>query len=85
MKKNKKEKCWWSGLTAEDMTNISNKRPPKTTSAKSQEWDISGIDCYADVVRSPKKSPKKKISVMWGNEYSDVDRSPKKSKKSKRK
>jgi hypothetical protein len=59
-KKNKTETVWWSGLTAEDMTNISNKK-------------------------SPKKSQKKNISVMWGNEYSDVDRSPKKSKKSKRK
>ena len=39
-----------------------------------------------DMTRIPNnKSPKKKPSVVWGNEYSDVDRSPKKSKKSKRK
>lgn len=24
MKKNKTEKCWWTGLTAEDMKHISN-------------------------------------------------------------
>jgi len=84
MKKNKIEKCWWSGITAEDMTSISNKKSTKTTSAKSREWDIAGSDCYADVVRAPKKSPKKKPSVMWGNEYSDVCRSTKRPKKSKK-
>jgi len=57
MKKNKKETVWWSGLTAEDMTNISNKKSkkksPKTPSVM---WGNE----YSDVDRSPKKSKKSK-------------------------
>jgi hypothetical protein len=54
MKKNKTEKVWWSGLTAEDMNNISRKKSKKKTS---ELWS----DVYADVDRSknkPKNSKK---------------------------
>ena len=54
MSKNKKEKVWWSGLTAEDMNNISKKKSQKKTS---ESWS----DEYSDVDRSknkPKKSKK---------------------------
>jgi len=54
-KKNKIEKVWWTGLTAEDMNNISNKKPQKKTS---ESWS----DEYSDVDRSPKKYSKKKRS-----------------------
>jgi len=55
MKKNKQEKVWWSGLTAEDMTNISNKKSPNKSQKKtSVMWGNE----YSDVDRSPKK-PKK--------------------------
>ena len=59
MKKNKKETVWWSGLTAEDMTNISKKKSPKKSPKKSQKKPsvMSGNE-YSDVDRSPKK-PKK--------------------------
>jgi hypothetical protein len=53
MKKNKIEKVWWSGLTAEDMNSISNKKSPKKTSVM---WGNE----YSDVDRSPKKSKKSK-------------------------
>ena len=52
-KKNKTEIVWWSGLTKEDMKNISNKKSRKKTS---ESWS----DEYSDVNRSPKKSSKKK-------------------------
>ena len=56
-KKNKMEKVWWSGLTAEDMTNISNKKSPK----KSQKTpSVMWGNEYSDVDRSPKKSKKSK-------------------------
>jgi hypothetical protein len=48
MKKNKKEKVWWSGLTAEDMNTISKKKSPKKTSVA---WGNE----YSDVDRSEKK------------------------------
>ena len=51
MSKNKTEKVWWTGLTAEDMNNISKKKSRKKTS---ESWS----DEYSDVDRSPKK-PKK--------------------------
>lgn len=54
MKKNKKEKVWWSGLTAEDMKSISKKKSPKKK--MSELWS----DVYADVDRSPKKPKKSK-------------------------
>jgi len=53
MKKNKIEKCWWSGITAEDMTNISNKKSQKKPSVM---WGNE----YSDVDRSPKKPKKSK-------------------------
>jgi len=55
MKKNKTETVWWSGLTAEDMKNISNKKSPKKSSVM---WGNE----YSDVDRSPKKSSKNKRS-----------------------
>jgi len=60
MKKNKTEKVWWSGLTAEDMKNIPNKKSPNKSPKKkmSELWS----DVYADVDRSPKKSSKNKRS-----------------------
>jgi hypothetical protein len=59
MKKNKTEKVWWSGLTAEDMKNISNKKSPKKSPKKpSVMWGNE----YSDVDRSPKKSSKNKRS-----------------------
>jgi len=57
MKKNKTEKVWWSGLTAEDMTNISNKKSTKKSQKKpSVMWGNE----YSDVDRSPKKSKNSK-------------------------
>ena len=53
MKKNKKEKVWWSGLTAEDMKSISKKKSRKKTS---ESWS----DEYSDVDRFPKKPKKSK-------------------------
>lgn len=52
MKKNKIEKVWWSGLTAEDM-NISSKKKSRKKSKKktSESWS----DEYSDVDRSEKK------------------------------
>ena len=56
MKKNKKETVWWSGLTAEDMTNISRKKSPNKSQKKpSVMWGNE----YSDVARSPKKSKRK--------------------------
>lgn len=52
MKKNKKENFVWTGLTAEDMKNISKKKPRKKTS---ESWSNE----YSDVDRSPKKSKRK--------------------------
>ena len=55
-KKNKTEKVWWSGLTAEDMTNISKKKSKK----KSQKTtSVMWGNEYSDVDRSPKKSKRK--------------------------
>ena len=54
MKKNKIEKVWWTGLTAEDMKSISKKKSQKKTS---ESWSNE----YSDVDRSknkPKKSKK---------------------------
>ena len=51
MKKNKIEKVWWTGLTAEDMKSISKKKSQKKTS---ESWS----DEYSDVDRSP-NNPKK--------------------------
>ena len=51
-KKNKIEKVWWTGLTAEDMNNISKKKSRKKTS---ESWSNE----YSDVDRSPKKSKRK--------------------------
>ena len=57
MKKNKIEKCWWSGITAEDMTNISKKKSTK----KSQKTpSVMWGNEYSDVDRSPKKPKKSK-------------------------
>ncbi len=57
MKKNKTETVWWSGLTAEDMTNISNKKSPnKSLKKTSVMWGNE----YSDVDRSPKKLKKSK-------------------------
>jgi len=57
MKKNKIEKCWWSGITAEDMTNISKKKSTKKSQKKpSVMWGNE----YSDVDRSPKKPKKSK-------------------------
>jgi len=55
MSKNKLEKVWWSGLTAEDMNNISKKKSRKKASVM---WGNE----YSDVDRSPKKSSKNKRS-----------------------
>ena len=52
-KKNKIEKFWWSGLTMEDMNNISNKKSRKKTP---EAWGNE----YSDVDRSPKKFKKSK-------------------------
>jgi hypothetical protein len=52
MKKNKIEKVWWTGLTADDMKNISKKKSKK--SKIREPWS----DIYTDVDRSPKKSKK---------------------------
>jgi hypothetical protein len=52
--KNKTEKVWWTGLTAEDMKNIDKKKSQK--SKKREPWS----DIYADVDRSPKKYKKSK-------------------------
>ena len=57
MKKNKTETVWWSGLTAEDMTNISNKKSTKKSQKKSS---VMWGNEYSDVDRSPKKSKKSK-------------------------
>jgi hypothetical protein len=55
MKKNKKEKVWWSGLTAEDMNNISRKKSPKKSQKKpSVMWGNE----YSDVDRFKKKHSK---------------------------
>jgi len=55
-KKNKTETVWWSGLTAEDMTNISRKKSPnKSPKTPSVAWGNE----YSDVDRSPKKSKRK--------------------------
>ena len=58
MKKNKTETVWWSGLTAEDMTNIINKKSPNNSQkTPSVMWGNE----YSDVDRSknkPKKSKK---------------------------
>jgi hypothetical protein len=51
MKKNKTERGWWTGLTADDMKNISKKKPRKKIS---ESWS----DEYSDVDRTPKKSKK---------------------------
>jgi hypothetical protein len=59
MKKNKTETVWWSGLTAEDMKNISNKKSPKKSPKKSS---VMWGNEYSDVDRSPKKSSKNKRS-----------------------
>jgi len=57
MKKNNTEKVWWSGLTAEDMNNISKKKSPKKSpKTPSVMWGNE----YSDVDRSPKKSKKSK-------------------------
>jgi hypothetical protein len=53
MKKNKIEKVWWTGLTAEDMNNLSKKKSQKKTS---EAWS----DEYSDVDRSKNKSKKSK-------------------------
>ena len=52
MSKNKIEKVWWTGLTAEDMKSISKKKSQKKTS---ESWS----DEYSDVDRSPKNSKRK--------------------------
>jgi hypothetical protein len=52
MAKNKKEKVWWSGLTAEDMKGISNKKFQKKSRKKTSD---SWSDEYSDVNRSLKK------------------------------
>jgi len=57
MKKNKTEKVWWSGLTAEDMNNISKKKSRKKSRKKTSE---SWSNEYSDVDRSPKKPKKSK-------------------------
>jgi len=57
MKKNKTETVWWSGLTAEDMTNISRK---KSTKKSPKEPSVMWGNEYSDVDRSPKKSKKSK-------------------------
>ena len=54
MSKNKTEKVWWTGLTAEDMKSISKKKSQKKTS---ESWSNE----YSDVDRfknKPKKSKK---------------------------
>ena len=61
MKKNKTEKVWWSGLTAEDMNNISKKKSPKKSPKKSTKTpSVMWGNEYSDVDRSPKKSKKSK-------------------------
>jgi len=52
MKKNKTETVWWTGLTKDDMNNISRKKSQKKTS---ESWSNE----YSDVDRSPKKSKRK--------------------------
>jgi hypothetical protein len=60
MKKNKTKTVWWSGLTAEDMNNISKKKSPKKSQKeKSVIWGNE----YSDVDRSPKKSKKSKRKI----------------------
>ena len=57
MSKNKVEKVWWTGLTAEDMNNISNKKSQKKSQKKTSEsWGNE----YSDVDRFPKKPKKSK-------------------------
>lgn len=56
MKKNKKENFVWTGLTAEDMKNISKKKSQKKSQKKKLE---SWSNEYSDVDRSPKKSKRK--------------------------
>jgi hypothetical protein len=57
MKKNKKETVWWSGLTAEDMNNSSDKKSLKKSQKKTSEaW----CNEYSDVARSPKRTKKSK-------------------------
>ena len=53
MKKNKTENGWWTGLTADDMKNISKKKPRKKTP---ESWSNE----YSDVDRSKKKPKKSK-------------------------
>jgi hypothetical protein len=57
MSKNKTEKVWWSGLTAEDMKSISKKKSPNKSQKKTSE---SWSNEYSDVDRSPKKPKKSK-------------------------
>jgi hypothetical protein len=57
MKKNKTEKVWWSGLTAEDMNSISNK---KYTKKSQKTTSVAWGNEYSDVNRSPKKPKKSK-------------------------
>ena len=73
MKKNKTEKCWWTGLTKEDMKHI-----PDDTYTEHQEI----FKKYSK--NKSKKSKRKKMSELWSDIYADVDRSPKKSKQKKR-
>lgn len=53
MKKNKTEKVWWTGLTAEVMKNITKKKSKKKTS---ESWSNE----YSDVDRSEKITKKSK-------------------------
>jgi hypothetical protein len=54
-KNNKIETVWWSGLTAEDMNNISKKKSRKKSQKKTS---VAWSNEYSDVDRS-KKTPKK--------------------------
>jgi hypothetical protein len=56
-KKNKTEKVWWTGLTKEDMNNISNKKSQKKSRKKTSE---SWSNEYSDVDRSEKITKKSK-------------------------
>ena len=57
MSKNKVEKFWWSGLTAEDMNTISKK---KSTKKSPKTPSVMWGNEYSDVDRSPKKPKKSK-------------------------
>ena len=57
MKKNKTKTVWWSGLTAEDMNNISNKKSQKKSPKKTS---VAWGNEYSDVDRSLKKYKKSK-------------------------